>query len=170
MGKQGLGRVLAAVALTVAAVSAAAVPAAAGQDSAQRCAAGEVVVDRFFEGYSPSPDTSRLFVLTLKGHEGVDCVLSGPLVYTRFYDTNDQPIDVPFSAKPARLPVESVHVTEDRPAFIYIWAPKTGTGFGYPVGRTDFNAPTAPLTPLSVTWPRPVYGPLQFTWITEGVS
>ncbi|MFD5827271.1 hypothetical protein [Lentzea sp. NPDC060358] len=170
MEKQSVGRVLAAVALTAAAVSAAAVPAAAGQDSVPQCAAGDVSVDRLAEGHSPSPDTSRMFNLVLKGNAGADCVLSGPLLDVRFYDFDGRPVDIPFSSGTVPPPLGIVHMTEGSNAYVYIKAPRTGTGPVHPVARMDFSAPTAPASPMSARWPSYVFGPLAASSVMQGVS
>ncbi|MFD5828482.1 hypothetical protein [Lentzea sp. NPDC060358] len=169
MGRQRVERVLVTAALIAAAAATAALPASAGQDSPPQCAAGDLTV-RIAEGHSPSPATSRLFMVEFKGREGVDCQLSGGLSNVRFFDGANQQMIVPFlNYHHLTPPHEKVHVGEYGAAYVYIKAPKTGS-IGFPVARMSFDVPTAPKSEMSTTWPSTVNGPLEFGKIMNGVS
>ncbi|HEX7306877.1 hypothetical protein [Lentzea sp.] len=166
-------------AATVAALIAAVLPASAGQDSArqapaqqdsaQQCAAGDLTV-RIAEGHSPLPDRYRSFMVMFNGRKGVDCRLSGGLANVRFYDANNQRMNVPFlNYAYLTPPYESVHVSETGTAYVYIKAPKGGT-IDFPVARMSFDVPTSPRSEMSTTWPSSVNGPLEFGKIMSGVS
>lgn len=167
MKKPGMWRALTMVALAGIAVLTAAGPAGADERPTRACAAGELSV-QIGEGRSPSPGTSRLFVLSFQGHEGVSCLLGGALDHIRFYDTTGRSIDVRFSDKTAVPPFEQVWVDDFRRAVVYIAAP-AGTG-GLPIGSMAFSIPGWPASELIAAWPAPVNGPLEITKIMSPVS
>lgn len=167
MKKPGMWRALTMAALAGVAVLTAAGPAGADERPTRACAAGELSV-QIGEGHSPSPGTSRLFVISFQGNEGVSCLLGGQLDFIRFYDTSGRPLDVRFSDKFAVPPFEQVWVGDFRRAVVYVSAP-AGSG-GQPIGSMAFSVPTAPESEMTAAWPAPADGPLRLTKIMAPVS
>ncbi|WNV87719.1 hypothetical protein [Umezawaea sp. Da 62-37] len=167
MKKSTMRQALTAVVLAGAAVLATVAPASADVRPTRPCAGSELSVE-IAEGYSPSPDTSRLFMIFLKGHDGVSCLLSGALDYIRFYDTSGRPLDVRFSDKYAVAPFEQVWVDDYRRAAVYIWTSVGSSGL--PIGSMAFSVPTTPEVEMTAPWPSPVDGPLRIMKIMAPVS